>query len=151
MLALRQELLPLATVVTPNFDETGVLIDQGPADAESAEENARELAAQLRCCVVVKGGHAKGARAIDHVAFSTASGEPAHTARLEAPWVDTGASHGTGCLFSASLCCALARGDSLLLALRHARRCMDQGLRQARVTANGGGAVWLDRVPLEPS
>jgi hydroxymethylpyrimidine/phosphomethylpyrimidine kinase len=149
VMALREQLLPLASVVTPNLDEAGVLLGRGPIDGPGAEQAARDLAFLLGCCVVVKGGHAKGDRAVDHVGLSTAPGRPVHTARLEAPWVNTAASHGTGCLFSASLCSALARGDSLPSALQHARRCIDRGLEQGRIGRHGGGAVWLDRVPQE--
>jgi hydroxymethylpyrimidine/phosphomethylpyrimidine kinase len=147
VVALREHLLPLATVVTPNLDEAGVLLGRGPIDGPGAEQAARDLAGLLGCCVVVKGGHAKGERAVDHVGLAAAPGRPAHTVRLEAPWVDTTASHGTGCLFSAALCSALARGDSLPAALQHARRCMNRGLEQGRIGRHGGGAVWLDRVP----
>jgi len=150
--ALREHLLPLATVVTPNLDEAGVLLGRGRVvDGLGAEQAARELAGALGCCVVVKGGHARGEYAVDHVGLTAGPGSPVQSVRLEAPWVETAANHGTGCLFSAALCSALARGDSLPLALRHARRCMDRGLESGRVGRDGGGAVWLDRVPPKPT
>jgi len=151
VVVMREQLLPLATVVTPNLDEAGVLLGGGPIDARDAEPAARELAAVLGCCVVVKGGHGLGEYAVDHVGLAAGPSHPVRSMRLEAPWVDTAASHGTGCLFSAALCSALGRGDDLPVALHHARRCMDRGLEQGRVGRHGGGSVWLDRVPGDAS
>jgi hydroxymethylpyrimidine/phosphomethylpyrimidine kinase len=148
VVAMREQLLPLATVVTPNLDEAGVLLGRGPIDAKGAEQAARDLAQLFGCCAVVKGGHAKGESAVDHVGLA-APGRPVRSTRLEAPWVDTTATHGTGCLFSAALCSALGRGDSLPGALQHARRCMDRGLERGRIGHHRGGSVWLDRVPEE--
>ena len=147
--ALREQLLPLASVVTPNLDEAAVLLGRKVVAAGGAEQAARDLAQQFGCCVVVKGGHAKGVLAVDHVALAAPAGGALQSLRLEAPWVDTAATHGTGCLFSAALCSALARGDALPQALHHARRCVDRGLTLGRIGPSGTGSVWLQQLPEE--
>jgi hydroxymethylpyrimidine/phosphomethylpyrimidine kinase len=147
---LRERLLPLATVITPNLDEAAVLLECGAIAPGEGAAAARALSETLGTCVVVKGGHAPGAIAIDYVSLpGTSPGSGAEAFRLEAPWVATPHTHGSGCLFSAALCAALARGDDLRDALGHARRCMDRGLLAAREGQAGPGCVWLDRLPGE--
>jgi len=148
---LRERLLPLATVITANLDEAAVLLKRDRIDPGGGGEAARALAGEFGACVVVKGGHEPGNSAIDHVCFAAAAaGGEGDSFRLEAPWIDTLDTHGTGCLFSAAVCASLACGDGLRSALEHARRCMDRGLGNARPGAVGPGNVWLDRLPEGP-
>jgi hydroxymethylpyrimidine/phosphomethylpyrimidine kinase len=143
LVALRDELLPLARVITPNLPEAAALLGlaSSAADGREAMEMARALVALGPDCVVVTGGHAKaGATAdeiVDVVAFAT--GE---ALELRGPRVLTAHTHGTGCLFSAGITAALARGASLRLALHHGRACVTRGLQ-----AGCEGAVWLDAAP----
>ena len=149
--ALRERLLPLATVITPNLDEAAVLLKRDRIAPGGASEAARLLATEFGACVVVKGGHEPGNSAVDHVCFAaTGADEDGDSFRLEAPWINTPDTHGTGCLFSAALCASLAHGNGLRSALEHARRCMDRGLWNARPGAAGPGNVWLDRLPEKP-
>lgn len=143
LVALRDALLPLATVITPNLSEAAALLGITPSaeDGREAMEMARALVALGPDCVVVTGGHAKGgeraAEVVDAVAF--ASGE---VLELRGPRLSTSHSHGTGCLFSAGITAALGRGDSLRAALHHGRACVARGLEAGRE-----GAVWLDEAP----
>jgi len=145
---LRERLLPLATVCTPNLDEAAVLLQRDRIGKGEAAEAARSLAVALGAGVVVKGGHEPGSSAIDHVCIAAGGSVAAmESFTLESAWIETADTHGTGCLFSAALCAALARGDSLRIALAHARRCIDRGLQNARAAQHGTGSVWLDRLP----
>lgn len=141
--ALRDELLPLATVITPNLSEAAALLGLASFadDGREAMEMARALVALGPDCVVVTGGHAQGgetaAEVVDAVAFAT--GE---VLELRGPRTLSPHSHGTGCLFSAGITASLARGAPLRAALHHGRACVARGLK-----AGCEGAVWLDEVP----
>jgi hydroxymethylpyrimidine/phosphomethylpyrimidine kinase len=133
--ALRDELLPLATVVTPNVAEaealSGVKIE--------SEEDLPEAAAKLRelgCSwVLVKGGHLGGVEVTDLLLGP--DGEQA----LTSPRIPGGPFHGTGCAFSAAIAAYLARGRSIPDAVRAARQ-FHHGLLQ-RAQALGRGALVL--------
>jgi len=138
--ALRDCLLPLATVITPNLPEAAALLGWESIAADGAGDAARALVALGPRCVVVTGGHAEGDGArevVDVVAFS--SGD---VVELRGPRVETPHSHGTGCLLSAGITAALAQGAPLRAALEHGRACVERGLRAGRE-----GAVWLDEPP----
>jgi hydroxymethylpyrimidine/phosphomethylpyrimidine kinase len=142
--ALREELLPLATVITPNLAEAAALLGwEHPLDG-SVDAAAGAASALLEfgpSCVVITGGHAEGpenaSEVVDVVAFE--SGE---ITQLRGARIATEHTHGTGCLFSAGVTSALATGASLRGALDHGRACVARGLHSGRE-----GAVWLDVVP----
>ena len=113
--AIVDELLPLATVITPNLPEARVLAGGGPrrdGDAD-AEELARALHALGPRAVVVTGGHREEAT---DVFFD---GEQLHLIPGERH--ADGAAHGSGCTHSSALAAHLALGDSPLEAARAAR------------------------------
>src|SRR5688500_1119196 len=63
--ALRQELLPLAAVVTPNLDEAAILVGHAVADEDSMQAAARTLVQKGARAALVKGGHLQSARLVD--------------------------------------------------------------------------------------
>ena len=109
--ALRQDILPRATVVTPNLPEAAVLA--GAAEATDAEALARAVHALGPGAVVVTGGHRLETTDVfyDGTTLETLSG-PRHP---------DGAAHGSGCTHSSALAAHLALGDDPLTAARHAR------------------------------
>jgi hydroxymethylpyrimidine/phosphomethylpyrimidine kinase len=102
--ALRDDLLPLATVVTPNLPEAGALTGLDIVDRAGMEEAARRLAAAGARVVLVKGGHLEGDQSPDLV---LADGR---VAWLEAARIPGRHTHGTGCTLSAAITAELARG-----------------------------------------
>jgi hydroxymethylpyrimidine/phosphomethylpyrimidine kinase len=113
---LRSVLVPRATLITPNLPEAAKLLDSGEA------KNEREMVAQAAAlrrlgakAVLIKGGHAEGAKAID--LLINEEGE----LRLEAPRVETGNTHGTGCTLSSAIAAELAKGAALRDAARTAK------------------------------
>jgi hydroxymethylpyrimidine/phosphomethylpyrimidine kinase len=133
--AIRDELVPLATVLTPNIPEAAALLDE---KIESAEDLAR-AAAKLRALgctwVVVKGGHLSGPEVTDLLLGP--DGEQA----LTSPRITGGPFHGTGCALSAAIAASLARGHSIPEAVKAARVFVQQLLHQAH--ALGRGALVL--------
>lgn len=112
----RERLFPHAMVVTPNLIEAGVLVGRELATHDDAVGAAHELAALGPSIVVVKGGHATGAQAVDVVVLGDDVEE------LDAVRVDTANTHGTGCTFAASVAAGLASGLEPLDALWQAKR-----------------------------
>ena len=113
---LRSILVPRATLITPNLPEAAKLL------GESEAKNEREMVAQAVAlrhlgakAVLIKGGHADGAKAIDVLVDE--GGE----LRLEAPRVETGNTHGTGCTLSSAIAAELAKGAPLRDAARTAK------------------------------
>jgi len=136
--AIRQALLPLAIVVTPNLPEAAILADT--EIAENEEEMARQAEA-IRAAgaeaVLVKGGHGKGAEAVDLLL----DGKGLH--RFAAPRIDTVNDHGTGCTLSAAIAARLARGDSLEHAVGMAKTYLNEALAASErlVIGHGRGPV----------
>jgi len=130
--ALREELLPLALVVTPNLREVEALTG---SRAESQEE-AREAAAKLRALgcawVLVKGGHGRGPTVTDLLVG------PDCEQAISSPRTTGGPFHGTGCALSAAITAHLAHGRSVPEAVRAARTFLQSLLEHAQ--ALGGGS-----------
>ncbi len=129
--------LPLATVLTPNLPEAGVLLDQRPPDnlhemQRAAERLRRLLRDDGRRFVLLKGGHLSG-DATD-LLFD---GE--RMIELSAPRVQTRNTHGTGCTLSASIAALLAHGAEPVEAIRRAKAYLTEALRQADRLQVGSG------------
>jgi hydroxymethylpyrimidine/phosphomethylpyrimidine kinase len=115
------ELLPRATVITPNLAEArGLLEAAGATAGETAEEVARALHPLGPGAVVVTGGHADG---VD-VFFD---GE--RLERIGGERYENGAAHGSGCTHSSALAASLARGLTPLEAAREAKRIAAEAVR----------------------
>jgi hydroxymethylpyrimidine/phosphomethylpyrimidine kinase len=114
---LKRELLPLATVVTPNVAEAEVLTGKKIATVEDLREAARTIHELFGCAALVKGGHLRGAdSAVD--ALCAKEGEWL----VSAPRMDVKALHGTGCVYSAAIAAWLARGKPLRASVELAKR-----------------------------
>jgi hydroxymethylpyrimidine/phosphomethylpyrimidine kinase len=132
--AIRQELLPLAVVVTPNLPEAAILADS--AIARNEEEMARQAKRIFDAgadAVLVKGGHGRGAEAIDLLLDSGG------LRRFSAPRIDTVNDHGTGCTLSAAIAAGLAKGESLEQAVGAAKTYLNEALAASKRLAIGHG------------
>lgn len=126
--AMVSELIPLATVVTPNLDEAEILLGRRPRETEVGQAlDAAELAKKLRVAILLKGGHAKGDYLRDLLV--DANGRvlaSANAARIHG--IDT---HGSGCTLSAALAARLALGEDLAEAFRSAHDYLQQAMGSA--------------------
>ncbi|WP_326494117.1 bifunctional hydroxymethylpyrimidine kinase/phosphomethylpyrimidine kinase [Ensifer sp. SL37] len=131
---LKEELLPLALVLTPNLPEAALLT--GRAIAETEAEIARQAETLLKLgarSVLMKGGHAKGKDAID-VLFSGAD-----VLHLSRPRIETRNDHGTGCTLSAAIAAGLAKGRPIEDAVVAAKAYLHDALVAAdRLTIGQG-------------
>jgi len=126
--ALREELLPLTTVVTPNLPEAARLVGFDVADRDAMVAAGRALVAHGPAVAMVKGGHLGGDRSPDCLVVAGAGGPvwldgPRHAGRH---------THGTGCVLSAAICAELARGmdppDACVAARHFCSRAIAAGL-----------------------
>jgi hydroxymethylpyrimidine/phosphomethylpyrimidine kinase len=134
--ALRDRLLPLATIATPNRYEAQLLAGQAIdslADLESAARKIWQLGPQA---VVVKGGGMAGElRGVD-LWFA---GDEAIVLRTET--VHTPHTHGTGCTLSAAIAANLANGRSPLESVQAAKHYVTQALHHSLAIGQGQGPV----------
>lgn len=126
--ALKQALIPLATVLTPNLPEAARLLGRGAIGPRDVEAAAVALLSLGCPAVLLKGGHGEGSEAVDLLA--TARG----VERFALPRIAGADPHGTGCALSAALAARLARGTPLSDAVRGAKSYVHRAL-----LAGGGG------------
>lgn len=129
--AMRDELLPLATLVTPNLDEAAILIGRNLASVDDLRDAAREIKERWGCAALVKGGHLKGMKeAVDFFYDGTTE------LLLSAPFVRGVSTHGTGCVYSAAIAGHLALGRDLSRAVELAKHYITNAIAES-VIANG--------------
>ena len=121
--ALREELLPLALIVTPNIPEAETLAGMTIANDDDRREAARRIAAYGPRFVIIKGGHAAG-DPID-LLYDGRDFVPIGAG----PRIDTPNTHGTGCTFAAAITAGLARGLAPEAAVREAKEYLTAALR----------------------
>lgn len=124
--AVRDVLVPIADVITPNLPEAAALLGTTPpASIEEMEAMLPRLGALGPGAVLLKGGHLIGPYSPD--LLLSAEG----TERLEADRIDTQNLHGTGCTLASALAALLPQRDSVAIAAREAKRYMSAALRDA--------------------
>ena len=126
---VREQLLPLATVLTPNMAEAAALLGGGDvSDRAGMAEAARALGAHTAGVVLVTGGHLAGDLTSPDC-MVVAGEEPVW---LEGLRVESAGTHGSGCVLSAALCAELARGmepaDACVAAKHFAERAIAAGV-----------------------
>jgi hydroxymethylpyrimidine/phosphomethylpyrimidine kinase len=133
--AMRDRILPLAAVITPNLYEAGGLLDGEVESLEDMKEAARALHELGPRSVLVKGGHLGGDRAVD-VFY-----DGAELVAIDGERFDTDDTHGTGCALSAAIAARLAHGDELLDAVRFAKVFVAGAIKRGLRIGKGYGPV----------
>ena len=132
--AIREDLMPRATLFTPNIPEaealTGIAV-HGPDDLRCAAARLVEMGARA---VLLKGGHLAGEA--DDVLF-----DGAHWHNFPAPRLATPHTHGTGCTYSAAIASGLALGNPLPLAVAQAKKFIQEAIRTNPGLGHGCGPV----------
>ena len=134
--ALRTELFPLATLVTPNLDEVRLLVDVEVVDEASQRDAARALHALGPQWALVKGGHLRSSSASPDMLFD---GSEFH--EFAAPRIDTGNDHGAGDTLAAATASALAHGYSVPEAVEFGKAWVTECIRAAYPLGHGHGPV----------
>ncbi len=136
---MRENLFPLATVVTPNLDEATILCQRKIRTIEEVQEAARAIYAMGPKYVLVKGGHLPGERVIDLLY------DGREFVRRESQRVP-GEFHGTGCTLSSAIAAGLAKGLAVKDAVATAQAYVALALKSA--PALGHGRRPLNHFPL---
>jgi hydroxymethylpyrimidine/phosphomethylpyrimidine kinase len=145
--ALRETLLPLADVVTPNLPEAAVLLGrEDPGGTIDMSATARAILDLGARAVLLKGGHLEGAESSD--LFTDGKRERV----FSAPRIATKNTHGTGCTLSSAIAAHLARGRPMVEAIEAAKAYVSRAIAAADRLAVGSGhgpvhhfhALWSD-------
>ncbi|MEZ2624523.1 bifunctional hydroxymethylpyrimidine kinase/phosphomethylpyrimidine kinase [Paenalcaligenes hominis] len=136
--AMREAMLPLATVITPNLPEAGVLLDMRPAETLKemygvAEKLRRLMADKEDRWVFLKGGHLPGSDCTDLFYNGDQMVEmPAHR-------IQTKNTHGTGCTLSAALAGLLPQTDNAIQAAKIAKEYLYKAIARSGDLSVGSG------------
>lgn len=131
--ALREKLLPIASLVTPNLPEAAVILGVRQARDEDEMVTQAEALAEMTEAVLLKGGHLTGPEATDILVT------PAGVTTLSAPRIETQNTHGTGCTLSSAIAAHLARGASLEEAVTRAKAYLSAAIAAADRLQIGSG------------
>ncbi|MHC8470388.1 bifunctional hydroxymethylpyrimidine kinase/phosphomethylpyrimidine kinase [Plesiomonas shigelloides] len=142
--ALKEQLLPLADIITPNLPEAAVLIGHavGHHPSQASESDMAAMIEELRAltttlgtaAVLLKGGHLAAENHSDDVLITAAE-----SAYFHAPRILTRNTHGTGCTLSAAIASYLAQGYPLAQAVAQAKDYIGAALAHADLLRVGQG------------
>lgn len=133
--ALRERLIPLATLVTPNLDEAEMLVGETVRDVEAMERAGRVLVARGATAALIKGGHLVGDAAIDVLVHGDRVRVFTH------PRLDTQHTHGTGCTLSSAIAALLALGIELESAVEQSIDWVHRAIASAPALGGGHGPL----------
>jgi hydroxymethylpyrimidine/phosphomethylpyrimidine kinase len=133
--AIVSELIPLATVITPNADEAAVLTNIGIESVDDMKRAAESLAKIGARAVLLKGGHVPDDGEIVDLLFDGNFTEFRH------PRIDTQSTHGTGCTLSAAIAANLALGASLHDAVDSSIAFVHEAIATAPKLGSGHGPL----------
>jgi hydroxymethylpyrimidine/phosphomethylpyrimidine kinase len=128
---MRDLMLPLATVVTPNVREATILVGREVSNHDAMRDAAQELVALGARAALVKGGGLRDQDALDILY----DGHDFYEFR--APRLAIGRAHGAGCTLSAAIAASVARGETLEKAIDAAKRYVTLALQNAPTLGHG--------------
>lgn len=131
---LKDVLLPMADVLTPNLPEAEVLTGKTITSLSEMEEAAREIVSMGAKAVLVKGGHR-----VEDATDILFDGKEIHY--FKGQRVESMSTHGTGCSLSSAIASNLANGMSLIDAVREAKQYVFDGISHAEPIGKGHGPI----------
>lgn len=134
IVVLKERLLPLATVVTPNIPETEVLVERSVDSPEAMKEAARTIYEQYQSAVLCKGGHSLN-DANDYL-YERDGGQWFYGKHIDNP-----NTHGTGCTLSSAIAAQLALGKGLIEAVESAKDYISGALADGLDLGKGSGPL----------
>ncbi len=145
--ALIEDLLPLATVVTPNAPEAERITGIKIKDLNDAKRAAKIIVSDIGArAAIVKGGHLSGDESIDVLYFND------EYYLYRAPRIEDGCTHGTGCGFSAAITAEIAKGLEVPEAIGVAKRFITLAIKHGLKVGKGhcpiNPTAWL-AIPAE--
>lgn len=135
--ALKEQLIPLATIITPNLPEAGIIVEKELTSKEDIERAAKEIQALGAKNIVIKGGHRLDVPdATDFLLLEDGS-----NFWLTKPRLNTKRTHGTGCTFSAVITAEIAKGQEVLTAVKIAKDFIQMAIENTIAVGHGHGPV----------
>ena len=132
--ALKEQLLPLATVLTPNIPEAEILSGMTITDTAGMEAAAKAISERYGCAVLCKGGHQ--VNDADDLLWRNGSGKWFHGKRINNP-----NTHGTGCTLSSAIASNLAKGFDLDTSVERAKAYISGALGAMLDLGHGSGPM----------
>jgi hydroxymethylpyrimidine/phosphomethylpyrimidine kinase len=141
--AYRQLLFPMATLITPNLDELGILTGSVPRSLSAMRAAGKQFTAATGTSVLLKGGHLRGSTATDLLLMPDWEEQ-----EFSAPFIRGVETHGTGCTYSAAIVAGLACGLPLSKAIAQAKEFITASIRGAH---SWGRITALDQIQQLPA
>ena len=133
---VKRDLLPLATIVTPNLPEAERLTGLSIKSDAAMREAAQQLQAAGTKNIIIKGGHGNTDTVRDYVLL-----ESGKDFWLSAPRVDTVRTHGTGDTLSSAMTAEMAKGKDIETAIRIAKDFVEAAIRNTIQVGHGHGPL----------
>ena len=133
--AVKDHLMPVADVVTPNLPEAEVLLGRKIESFEDVKRAARELASNGGRSILIKGGHMAESNSTDLLYLT----EEDRFVILEAERIDSRNNHGTGCTLSSAIAANMARGSDIEAAVGKAKTFISNAIRAGAAYKIGHG------------
>ena len=131
---LKEKLLPIADVITPNIPETEVLSGMKISDKDDMEKAAVSIGEKFKCAVLVKGGHS--INDADDILYSNGK-----ITYFKGKRIDNPNTHGTGCTLSSAIAANLAKGYSLEKSVERAKEYISGALAAMLDLGKGSGPM----------
>lgn len=131
---LVEKLFPLVTLVTPNIDEAIILSGQEVHNLDDMIAAGRKIIKKGAKAVLIKGGHLIGPIIYD--VFISGNDAPVI---LESAFIASKNLHGTGCTLSSAIAAEMAKGNTLLIAIKNAKNYISQALQTGSEVKTGRG------------
>ena len=132
---IREQLIPLASLVTPNIDEAALLCGETIDDEDSMARAAEKIVDMGAQAALIKGGHLEsGERVVDILYDGNAR-------TFRGKRIVTTSTHGTGCTLSAAIAAELAKGESLHGAVRRSIEFVHNAIATAPGLGSGHGPL----------
>jgi hydroxymethylpyrimidine/phosphomethylpyrimidine kinase len=134
---LIEKLIPLASVLTPNVDEAGILTGMQVKDLDEMKAASAKLHEMGAAALVITGGHLD--KAIDLLSFTTPHGIEQEVFKAERQ--RSNSTHGTGCAFATAMACHLALDRGLAEAALLAKTYVTAAISNGQPLGRGTGPV----------
>lgn len=134
MQAMKSQLFPIATLITPNLDEAALLTGNKIDGPDSMKTAAEELLSFGSKAVLVKGGHLTGP-----VLYNIYADQLGETRTFSYPYILSLNTHGTGCTLASAIAANIARGESLQDAIAAAGNYINTAIKEGSNVTTGKG------------
>ncbi|GAC1564557.1 MAG: hypothetical protein NVS3B13_40780 [Mucilaginibacter sp.] len=131
---LKEQLFPLAQIVTPNLDEAAILTEMEIKTIGDMKEAAVRIMAYGCDAVLIKGGHLKGPDLYD--VYLNRNG---YERIFRSTAIDTNNTHGTGCTLSSAIACFIALGNDMAEAISRSKQYVQMAIEQGIDVKTGNG------------